>query len=207
MGIPRFSAGSEGGDPLAHALEVATASLSAQSGGAPRSIVLVLAGAANCVDGDREAFDAAAESAIASALTSGIPTVVVGVAPDETIDADPGDARPDGVAAAEVAIALAMAGGRPRAPHGDFRADNGITLATTLRDALFTARGCVLPRPPGIAAPEDVQLRIDGQTIPRLQACDASGFVVGSETIEVCGSSCGALELAGTAFVTIDCSG
>jgi hypothetical protein len=197
----------DGGDPIAQALAVATASLAAQSGSAPRSIVLVLAGAANCADGDLEAFDGAAEATIAAALADGIPTVVVGIAPDEAVDAEPGNGRPDGVAAAEVATALAMAGGRPRAPDGDFRATNGVALAPTLRDALFTARGCVLARPDGIADPEDVQVHVAGQSLPLLETCDGSGFVVGPDAIEVCGSSCGALKLSGTALVTVDCGG
>lgn len=194
----------QGGLPLAEALAAAVTALG-PSGVAPRAIVVVVAGAPGCLGGAVETFDDAAEATIAAALADGIPTVVVGVAPSEVVDDAPGNGRPDGIAAATTTSALANAGGRPRGDTGDYRADNGVTLGPTVQDALFTARECMLPRPEGISAPEDVALAIDGQTVPRLDTCDGSGFVVGDTALEVCGSWCSALKLSGTAFASIDC--
>jgi hypothetical protein len=195
----------EGGAPLGPAIASATAALTAASGPGPRAIALVLAGAPGCLDAAPDAFDAGAVDAIGTARQAAIPTVVVGVAPSEVVDADPGNAKADGVAPAVVAIDLAEQGGRPRPSGGDYRAANGVTLGPTLHDALFAARGCVLPRPEGITAPSDVVLRIDGEAVPRRDACDDSGFVVRADAIELCGSWCDALKLGGSAVATVAC--
>jgi hypothetical protein len=202
--IAALPAAAQGGLPIGGALSSAVAAL-AQSEGAPRAIVLVVAGAPGCFEGDGDAFDGGAETVVASALADGVPTVVVGVAPSEVNDDATGNERPDGIAAAATTSALAMAGGRPRGDTGDYRADNGVTLRPTVQDALFTARECALPRPEGLDAPSDVALSIDGQTVPRLEACDGSGFVVGDAALQVCGDWCSALKLSGMAVATIAC--
>ncbi len=203
--IAALPSAGQGGLPLAGAFAAGVDALGA-AGTAPRAIVMIVAGAPGCFEGDADAFDGNLEASVAAALADGIPTVIVGVAPSDAANQAFDDDRANGVAAAEQASALAMAGGRPRGATGDYRADNGVTLGPTIQDALFTARECMLPRPDGIDAPADVALAIDGQPVPRLETCDGAGFVVGDAAIEVCGSWCAALKLSGSAVASIDCA-
>lgn len=194
----------QGGAPLTGAFTLALADLAAQPGPGSRAVVLVLAGAANCANG-LDVYDAQLEAIVAAGLEMGVPTVVVGVGPSEETAPVAIDDFPDGVSPHMVAMALADLGGRPRPPDSYYRASNGINLVPAVRDALFAARGCVLPRPDGVNEVDDVQLRLDGDAVPRIDTCDAPGFVVRSDALEICGTWCSALKLGATAEVTVGC--
>jgi hypothetical protein len=184
------------GAPFSAALGVAYDALRGLEGPAPRAVMLVLAGAPNCVpDGMLEVSDGDVAAIVTQALADGIPTVVVGVDPSEDDNGMVVDGRPDGVSAHAIAGMLAEAGGRPNPSEGYYRATNGALLGFSLRDAIFDARDCVLPREGELADAETISLTVGGAVATQRDACDGDGFVVRDDAIEVCGTPCEAIKL------------
>jgi hypothetical protein len=142
-----------------------------------------------------DASDPDVAAIVTQALADGIPTVVVGVDPSEDTNGMVADGKPDGVSAHAIARLLAEAGGRPNASEGYYRATNGALLGFSLRDAIFDARDCVLPREGELADAETISLTVGGAAATERDACDGDGFVVRDDSIEVCGTPCEAIKL------------
>jgi len=205
-------AASPGAAPIAGAMQAAIDALAASTGPQPHAVVLVLAGAANCSAGARgdamfESYADELHGVVAAGRDDGIPTAVVGVGlPDEPYP-ELLDGFPDGVNPHDKAQLLADDGGLPR-PAVDkyYRAMDGINLGNSIRDAFFAARRCVLPLPAQLAG-VSFEVLVAGAPIDEVASCaDGDGFVVGTDTVEICGSACGTLKAdEATATLRVEC--
>ncbi|MBL9106765.1 MAG: VWA domain-containing protein [Myxococcales bacterium] len=210
-----------GATPMAAALSSAIEQLLlSDDPGAPRALVLVTNGAANCAAESVgpalfEVYDDQVHAIVADAYTDhGIPTHVIGlaVAPGTTPNVQ--DGLPDGVDLVDTLNALAVAGGRP-APGPELlfmNATSTLELTQFLNDVLLDALGCLLELGQEPAFPDDVEVVVAGAAVPRVADCAAgSGWRYVHEDgpydrIEVCGSACYDLKFAGEADVAFYCS-
>jgi hypothetical protein len=194
-----------GGAPFAAALTLAYDALREASDPAPKSVVLVVAGAASCVPpGGVDMADPDVVDIVAQAHADGIPTAVLGIDPSEEVDTTPGNGKPDGVSAHAAALLLADAGGLPHPSDGYYRARTRLGLVDSMKDAIRMARGCLLPRAGALATSDTISLSVADAARTRRESCDGDGFVVRDETIELCGNACDAMKL-GAAVVATAC--
>lgn len=220
-GIPGADEASlAGASPATAAVATAAQHLEELDPAAPRALVLVTDGAANCgAEGMGpallEAYDEEVHAVVAEAWSvRGIPTHVVGIAVSAAASPEIADGMPDGVVLADRLDQLAIDGGRPLAgPGRQFHAaDDEVALTEALAGVLFATLGCVLPLPNEPAFPDDVEVTIAGANVPRVDACDgASGWRFAAPLgpyleIEVCGEACHDLKFAGEAEVRFYCS-
>ncbi|MBL8947797.1 MAG: hypothetical protein JNK45_31785 [Myxococcales bacterium] len=194
-----------GGTPTAAGIATAAAALRALEGDAPRAIILVTDGAANC-SADAPAaetftrYDEDLAPLVASLAADGIPTYVVGI---DIVDgwvsvpeANPHDRL------GEVALAGGVA--NPGAtPFFDAR-DEG-----QLFDALgaITSRiQCTLTLEGLPSAPERVHLSIGDAALAYTPDCDADGWRYADDgAIELCMAACDDFVAAGTVHAAYDC--
>lgn len=185
-----------GGAPLSAALGLAYDALREPSDPRPRSVVLVVAGAASCVPpGGVDMADPDVVDVVAQAFADGIPTAVLGIDPSEEIDMTPHNGKPDGVSAHAAALLLADAGGLPHPSEGYYRARTRLGLVDSMRDAIRMARGCLLPREGALASSTTIGVTVDGAARTLRDSCDGDGFVLHDDAIELCGNACDAMKL------------
>ncbi|HEY8375600.1 MAG TPA: vWA domain-containing protein [Nannocystis sp.] len=206
-----------GGTPMAAGVTVALDHLRSLDPKVPRAIMLVTDGAANCAVGAEppalfESYDDSVHAIVGDAFAlEGIPTYVVGVGIADEVTPEGQDGTPDGINPFEKLNELAILGGKPK-DHPDekfYNTENGVELAAALKAITFDALSCIVPLDPPLVAPEGLAVEIDGEPIPQVAACDGgSGWTFTNpegpfDAIELCGSACMGLKLAGEADITV----
>lgn len=197
-----------GGTPTSAAIATAAAELRALDGDAPKAIVLVTDGAANCMEGVAEnemftRYDDDLAPLVADTFTDdGIPTYVVGIdIVDELVDVphiNPHDAL------AEVAIA----GGAARDGEDAFYNTRDEGELTAALGEITGALQCQLPLTDVPAVPSRVHLVLDGDDVGYSADCsDANGWrYVGDGTaVELCSAACDDFVASGTLHAGFDC--
>lgn len=194
-----------GGTPTSAGIVTATEALRALPGDAPRAIVLVTDGAANCsADASpSQAFSMYDENLaplVAGIADEGIPTYVIGIDIIDGWVSSP-QANPH-----ERLSEVALAGGV--ASDGDAPYYNTRDEAE-LFDALAEITGriqCTVALDDLPGEPERVNLTVDGLPVDYVPACDAAGWRYGDGgEIELCASTCDDFVGGATLESTFDC--
>ncbi|HWB73420.1 MAG TPA: hypothetical protein VG755_00665 [Nannocystaceae bacterium] len=199
--MPAADAEVRGGTPTREGLLNAIEALTGMSDDAPRAMILVTDGAANCVQG-ADPFNSQYDDELALAVGSafvdnGIPTYVIGV--------DIRDERDDmtGRNVHDELGAVAIAGGTARAGEVPFY---DAASAVALRDALDVVAdrvSCTVQLPDAATDPSRATLDIAGIEQARVDSCeDGDGWrwvstAAPFSTIELCGATCDAFASAG----------
>lgn len=207
-----------GGTPTAKGMTSALTHLKTLDPANPRVVILVTDGAANCstsaqnVNDLFEVYDANLAGIVGDAWTvDQIPTYVIGIAIQNDITPNVGDGNPNGINPHEKLNELAMLGGKPKAgPEAFYSAGNQIELADALNAIVSDAFSCVIPLESPPAFPNSTVVKIGGVEVPQVADCAmGNGWkYVDPEpymAIEICGTACDDLKVAGDADVEYYC--
>jgi hypothetical protein len=221
-----------GGTPGEDALDVAGMHLLTLDPTRPRVIFYISDGAANCGDAAMnnnqlfEVYDSKLPMTMADLWTDeGIPTYVVGIDMSTMLTPIGVDGGPDNVIPWCKMDELGEVGGKPKneAPgmactegatdEQDFySATNEIELQDALQQIAEDAVSCVVNLDPVPAFPELIEVEVMGMQIPMVNDCDTeNGWVYVNpngpyDAIELCGTACEELKMAGIADVYYFCS-
>lgn len=207
-----------GATPMATALASALDHLGGLDPAAPRALVLVTNGAANCATeavGPElfEVYDEQVHAIVADAWTAnGIPSHVVGIAVADVMSPNAEDGVPDGINLVDKLDALAIEGGRPAPGVEKFHnVTTEVELIEALSLVLFDTLSCVLPLTDEPAFPDDTDVVVAGAKLPRITDCTSEdGWRYSNAppytAIEVCGKPCYDLKFAGYADISYYCS-
>lgn len=193
-----------GARPLRASLEAAYDHLRESDDGAPRFVLLMSAGAANCGAESQdlgallEGLDEGVVEVVEAALDEGIPTLVVGVSIDPAPTPVAVDMEPDGVSPAAQLSQLALAGGLPtNDPTTRYHDLSLMSDGPAIADDLF---GFSEPVWPGIdllyplPIEMSLEVKLDGVIQPALpgDTCTGDGWIVETperNMILFCGAS------------------
>ncbi len=177
-------------------------------------------GPANCsadgmIEAERsEVYDDSLHPLVAGAFTdAGIVTHVVGLEIADSVTGDEKDGSPDAINPFIKLNELAVLGGRPRPdPKQRFHhASDQIELQAAFDAIVADLLRCVLPLPDEPAHPDFVEVNVAGTQLPHVQDCSGEdGWVYVNpngpfDAIELCGSACQDLAVAGEAGVEFFC--
>jgi hypothetical protein len=194
--IPGPDALVEGGTPARQGIENALQALQYADDDAPRAMILITDGAANCAEGEIgfdsiEVFDAALRDVVESAyLDDGVPTYVIGIDILDELGSVP-IANPH-----DELTKVALAGGAPK--QGDESFYN-VTNQIELGEALSTITASIecsltLPQEPG---PEhQIVVEVNGEAYSVVEDCETQdGWVFTDpngpmDAITLCGAAC-----------------
>ncbi len=207
----------KGGTPTTAGILAALEHLSSLDPAVPRAIVLVTDGAANCGAGSVppgmfEDYDESVHTVVTDAFTQDqIPTYVVGVGIEDVTTPTVKDGTPDGVNTFARLNDLADEGGKPRADPDEkfYNTINQIELAAALDQIAVDSLTCIITLDPVPASPIGTAIAVGGMPVAQISDCASeSGWKYTDaqapfDTIELCGSACAGLKIAGSAEVTV----
>lgn len=209
----------KGGTPAAAGMTAALNHLKSLDPAVPRVVMLITDGAANCSSNAAnnnqlfEVYDANLPQIVGNAFsTDGIPTYVIGIATSNALTPNMQDGNPDGINPYEKLNELAVLGGTAKpGPEQFYNANNQIELAAALNEIVKSAQSCIIPLDSEPFFPDDTIVKIGGVALKKITDCaNESGWKYTTDQppytgIEVCGTACGDLKLAGQADVEYYC--
>ncbi|MEX1362106.1 MAG: vWA domain-containing protein, partial [Nannocystaceae bacterium] len=186
-----------GGTPVSAGLTVVLDHLAAIADGRPQAVVLVTDGAANCMAGTSGSqvfteYDDDLAPMVAQAYADGVPTYVVGVDILDEVGVYP-QANPY-----QRLDELAVAGGVPQLGGGEafYNTTDEQTLFTAL-DGIAAELSCTIELDQPAEFTDQITVRIDGQTVPRVDECGPDGVgwrylqdAAPYTSLELCAATC-----------------
>lgn len=190
-----------GAVPGAAAIAAATAEHLALDHDAPRRIIYVTTGAANChASGVTpaelfETYDPDLALRVSEALAEGIVTHVVGIAIEDATTPVAKDGTPDATNNHDRLNELADLGGAPLPGAQRFHAVGDEAALTAALTAIVRAElSCVVTLDPTPHYPESVEVEVNGINYGKQQVRDCASedgwHFVDASTIELCGAAC-----------------
>ena len=191
-----------GATPATAGIANALAHLESLEDGRPSAMILVTDGAANCQAGTQlpeifGLYDDDLPLVVADAYErAGIPTYVVGIDITELSQSPFTNPR-------EKLHEVALAGGVAREGELGFYDANSPEALTAALDEIASSVSCGVELGKAPSGPDQLIVKIDGQTLPRLDSCeDGDGWVYADvdgdlRFIEMCNASCDAVLDAG----------
>lgn len=219
-GIPAASATDiYGGTPATAGITLARDALVALNPQNPRAVVFVTDGAANCSSGAAtnfqrfEVYDAQLPVVVGNAWTNDeIPTYVVGIDAVDSVSGVVNDGFPDSTNTYDALNEVAQAGGKPNMGTEQFyQTTNQNELQDALQEIIDDALSCIVPLSPQPAFPDLLQVVIEDMDVPAVMDCATEdGWVYTNpagpyDAIELCGSWCDALKMAGAVTAEYYC--
>ncbi|MCY1055498.1 VWA domain-containing protein [Nannocystis sp. SCPEA4] len=208
-----------GGTPTARGMAAAVNHLKTLDPAIPRVVMLVTDGAANCsttagnLNQLFETYDDNLAPLVSDAFTvDGIPTYVIGIAIANAVSNNNQDGSPNGINPYDKLNELADAGGVPKAGNEKFySASNAIELSDALNAIVQQAQSCVVPLDAPPAFPDETIVKIGNTEVPKIADCATeSGWryvePMPYAAIELCGTACTDLKIAGEADVEYYCT-
>lgn len=209
-----------GGTPATAGVTLARDNLVSLNPQNPRAIVLVTDGAANC-SGDAgtnferfEVYDDQLPVVVGDAWTNdAIPTYVVGIDALDAVSPVANDGFPDSTNTFDVLNDVAEAGGKPLVGMAEFyQTTNQNELQDALQQIIDDALSCIVPLDPEPAFPDLLEVVIDDMNVPAVDDCASEdGWVYTNpggpyDAIELCGTWCDALKVAGSVTAEYYCN-
>lgn len=205
--LPGANATTEGGTPTQAGFLNAIDHLNGLESEAPRAIVLVTDGAANCVGDDPLAYDGEVEEVVAQARLDGVLTYLVGI---DIKQQEPADEQDDVEVRdpIEDMNAIARAGGAPKVGAEAFY---NVFDEAALDSALAEIAAQVVCSVEVSEAPQDgaeMFVSVGGEPVAEVAACsDGDGWFYASATsIRLCAGACDAFVAHGDLTTAYDCS-
>jgi len=207
-----------GGTPTALGMTAALNHLKSLDPAIPRVVMLLTDGAANCstTAGNLvelfEVYDANLAPIVGDAFTiDNIPTYVIGIAIDNANNNNMQDGNPNGINPYEKLNELADLGGTAKAGNEKFyNAQNAIELSDALNAIVQQAQSCVVPLDAPPAFPDKTIVKLGNTEVPMIADCATENgwrYVepMPYAAIELCGTACTDLKIAGEADVEYYC--
>ncbi|WP_272085819.1 vWA domain-containing protein [Nannocystis bainbridge] len=207
-----------GGTPTALGMTAALTHLKSLDPTVPRIVMLVTDGAANCsTTADTltklfEEYDANLAPIVGDAFTvDSIPTYVIGIAIDNAPNPNVQDGNPNMINPYEKLNELATLGGTAKAGDEKFySAKNAIELSDALNAIVADAQSCIIPLDSPPAFPDKTIVKLGATEVPLIADCATENGWHYVEpmpymAIELCGTACGDLKIAGEADVEYYC--
>ena len=208
-----------GGTPATAGMNAAITHLKTFPPDAPRAVLLVTDGAANCTSGLPtpplfEQYDQNVHTVVSNAfMVDGIPTYVVGINTLNMTTSNMQDGNPDSINPYTKLNELATQGGKPKNNPNEkfYNADNQLELTAALDSIIADALSCVIPLASEPGKPELTKVNINGGLVPHVNNCgNENGWVYTNpngpyDAIELCGTACTSLKMVGKADVNFFC--
>ena len=209
----------KGGTPTSAGMLAALAHLKTLPAEAPRAVLLVTDGAANCTMGAVppplfESYDNNVQTIVGNAFNvDKIPTYVVGIETKNMTSGVTQDGNPDNTNPYTKLNELAMQGGKPKNDPNEkfYNATNQIELGAALDLIVTDALSCVIPLAEEPAKPELTKVQVLGLDVPHIMDCaKEDGWVYTNpngpyDAIQLCGTACADLKQSGEAAVNFFC--
>ena len=210
----------KGGTPAAAGITAAVNHLKTLDPMVPRLNILVTDGAANCSSNAMspaqlfEVYDANLPTIVDNAFKNdGIPTYVIGIATSNMTTPNTQDGNPDGINPYQKLNELATLGGKPKNDPNEkfYNANNQIELSDALNAIAADALSCILPLDSEPAFPDKTVVKVNNMPVPKIMDCTKeNGWKYTDPNppytgIELCGTACAALKMAGNAGVEYYC--
>lgn len=218
LNLPGPLATNGGGTAIGKGLVNALAQLEGAPEYAPRAIVLITDGAANCPEGAItvtelfETYDETVHTLVTDAYAEGIVTYVIGLEISDVPNGTALDGKPNNIVPFDKLNELAVQGGRPLPGSTKFyQTLDEIELKLSVQNVLEDAKSCNLAF--GDAAPEPTATLVEvaGKSygyVENLDCASGDGWIYLDDTftaLRLCGAPCAELKATEAATVTIGC--
>jgi hypothetical protein len=207
-----------GGTPTSRGMTAALNHLKSLDAAIPRVVILVTDGAANCSTSAMsnmelfEVYDANLAPIVGDAFTvDEIPTYVIGIAIANMTTGNVQDGNPNNINPYDKLNELATLGGTAKMGAEKFySADNQIELEAALNAIVSDAFSCVIELEAPPAFPDKTEVVIGGMKVPKITDCASENGWTYVEpepygAIEICGTACDELKIAGDADINYYC--
>lgn len=209
----------KGGTPAAAGMTAAISHLKTLDPMVPRAALLLTDGAANCAANTQppplfEMYDQTVHTVVDNAWKNDkIPTYVIGIATVNMVTPVMQDGNPDSINPYQKLNEIAVLGGKPKNNPNEkfYNANNQIELDAALSAIISDAQSCVIPLEVEPGFPDFTKVKIGGVEIPKIMNCaNQNGWKYVDPAppyaaIELCGTACSSLKMAGAADVEYYC--